>query len=109
MDKETKLEWVSSKEFDLYKVEPNRNGYGIFLYTDSSDPTKKELIFGLKEEGEGLQKAFLDYWCLRLNRAFVQGWCFARGYNITYPSKEYYEQLDELYEKWTKTKLKKNE
>jgi hypothetical protein len=106
----SKLETISSEEFDLYKVEESeapdgQKGWGIYLYYDSSDLDKKELIFGLNKSNSGDPKAFLDYWCLRLNRAFVQGWCYARGYNVNYPSEGYFKQLNELFEKWTKQKL----
>ena len=113
MDETNKLEIVLPEEFDLYKVEENKSpdgedGWGIYLYYDGSDPSKRELIFGLNKNNGGDSKAFLDYWCLRLNRAFVQGWSFARGHNVCYPSEGYYEQLNQLYEKWTQQKLKKD-
>lgn len=105
-ENQNKLETIRSDEFDLYKVETVINpetgaeGWGIVLYYDSSDLNKKEKIFSL-DKGKDVYKEFLDYWCLRLNRAFVQGWSFARGYNFCYPSPEYFKQLDDLYEKWT--------
>lgn len=104
---EPKVETVCSSEFNLYKVEETKSpqgkpANGIFLYYSGEDPTQKELIFSVDVDETGQTKAFLDYWCLRLNRAFVQGWCFARGYNVTYPTKEYFEQLDLLFKKWSK-------
>jgi len=76
------------------------------LSYDSSDPDKKELIFGLDKNEEGTNKAFLDYWYLRLNRAFVQGLSYAKEYNVNYPSEEYFKSLNELVQVWTKKRFK---
>ena len=106
---------IQAKEIELYIVEKaqnkndnNKDGWAIFLNGDTLNPLNKELIFGLDEDKEGKNKAFLDYWCARLNRSFVQGWALAKGYNVCYPSEGYFKALDELYEKWTSMKLKKN-
>lgn len=108
-------EIIKSTEFDLYEVVEKDNpatgaeGHGIYLSYDSANPDKKELIFGLDKKNDGTNKAFLDYWCLRLNRAFVQGWCYAKGYNVNYPSEGYFKSLNELVEVWTKQKNEMNE
>ncbi len=99
-----KMERISSHELDLYKVRDNlspsgERGWAIVLHYDSRDPDIVEHIFGVPGSTPGA-KEFLDYWCLRLNRGFVQGWAFAKGYTICQASPEYYKIANKAYEAW---------
>lgn len=62
----------------------------------------------MDKDENGRCKAFLDYWCMRLNRAFVNGWFGAKGVS-SWPDNNYYLILNELYRKWTGDKLEDKE
>ena len=49
----------------------------------------------VKEEIEFLRD-MLDYWCLRLNRAFINGWMGSQGIS-SWPDDDYYKELDRLF------------
>lgn len=93
------VEKMNPEEYNLYSVQEEekngKKGHAIILGNNKLDG---ELIFGANADESGKNKAFLDYWCLRLNRAFVQGWAFSKGAS-SIPSMGYYEELDRLYKK----------
>jgi len=68
------------------------NEYKIVLNTNRAED---EVIFGM-DCSDIKNKAWLDYWCLRLNRAFVNGWMGSQGIS-SWPDNGYYEELDRLF------------
>lgn len=87
---------------DVYRVvECERDGgvwLALRLYGNLSGVEgipEFEHIFGLPKSEKG--QAFLEYWRLRLNRAFINGW-FGRGGQSNYPDAGYYEELERLYQ-----------
>lgn len=93
-----KMSEVLSTEVEIYHVRQYKDGYGIFL-DDSNCIHEPELIFGTNCTLDSPHKAFLDYWCMRLNRAFINGWFGAQG-KSSWPAKDYYARLDQLCQKW---------
>ena len=91
------METANPNEYNVYFVEEiqrnNIKGYQIIL---KSNDLNKEVIFGMDSDEAGQSKAWLDYICLRLNRAFVNGWFAAKGVS-SWPDKGYYEELDRLF------------
>lgn len=95
---------VPNSEMDVYFVRSNEKGYFIQL-ENPKVLEEKEFIFGLglhtdPPEKLDKNKAWLYYWCMRLNRAYVNGWGASQGIS-TWPDKNYYEELDRLYKKMT--------
>lgn len=87
----------ATKEYsEPYKVirctDKGENDYKIVLDTNRA---KEETIFGM-DCYDAKNKAWLDYWCLRLNRAFVNGWMGSQGVS-SWPDEGYYKELDRLF------------
>lgn len=92
----TTLRDSTKKYFEPYKVirctDKGENDYKIIL---DANRAEEEFIFGL-DCSNSKNKAWLDYWCLRLNRAFVNGWMGGQGLS-SWPDEEYYKELDRLF------------
>lgn len=89
------------EEFNVYKVEEvEKDGkpwYSLRLYGNPcavEGIPEFEHIFGMPKGERGF--AFLKYWEMRLNRAFVNGAFMSKGLS-SYPLKDYYSQLNEYY------------
>ena len=95
----------ATKEYsEPYKVikssDKGENDYEIILDTNRDNP---EHIFGM-DCSNIKNKAWLDYWCLRLNRAFVNGWMGSQGVS-SWPYEKYYKELDRLFDLMSKTTI----
>lgn len=101
-----KVELIKADELNVYFVKPHfdkqnqkeENKIGnkiVFINIDGTE----EFILGLSEYPPE-NKLWLEYLCLRLNRAFINGWFASKGI-ISYPDNEYYNILNELFKKIT--------
>jgi len=98
MSKDIQTETAHPNDYDVYFVkEVQRNGSrGYQLYLNIGGDGE-EAIFGLDFDENGKNKAWLDYWAMRLNRAFVNGWFGAKGLS-SHPDAKYYEELNRLFD-----------
>lgn len=96
------IEIANPEEYNLYLVkEIERNGVKAYQLVFKSSESNEEFIFGMDSDDSGRNKSWLDYWCLRLNRAFMNGWFGAKGVS-SWPDDRYYEELDRLFNKMSK-------
>lgn len=97
---------VDLSEFsDIYQVveieRENNQYYSLRLYGNPGEVDgipEFEHIIGLPKNEKN--KAYLEYWKLRLNRSFINGW-FARDGVSSYPENGYYNELNRLYNIWS--------
>ncbi len=97
---------INSDEFKEYSVEwrEDKGGYSIVN-------SEKRLMFGLgfnetKDSFPAPKKAFLDYWCMHMNLAYMKGYLNKDGKDFLLHQKTW-DILDGLYEEWTGIKLNK--
>lgn len=91
----------NSEEYSPYLVkETKKDGLKGFELVFRDKELNEELIFAMKPDKSGVNRAWVDYWCLRLNRAFIDGWFGAKGVPIKHDSR-HYEELDRLFKKMT--------
>lgn len=88
---------VSSKEMDVYEVVESDQRYVLRLVTNNPDMPYEHIMSVAEKSPATL--AMLQYWCLRLNRAFVNGYFFSEGLSSS-PDEVYYQRVDKCFKQW---------